>query len=115
MWLADVMQWVVVVIAPTARVRQHCVMLGYLSRYVYSLATNRQIPSYPVLDAGDIDAARGDRNRSGDGVRPRDPGRHRVSRLRVRVRRTVGHPIAHLSVIRLRVIDPDRERPIDCH
>ena len=43
-WLADVMQWVVVVIRADAFVGASTAMLG-LSRHVYSLATNRQIPS----------------------------------------------------------------------
>jgi basic amino acid/polyamine antiporter, APA family len=111
-WLADVMQWVVVVIAPTVLVwASSTAMLG-LSRHVYSLATNRQIPSW----LGKLGR------------------RHTTPHVAIAIAAVMAFglvipgdikflagvyafgallaiSIAHLSVIRLRIIDPDRERP----
>jgi basic amino acid/polyamine antiporter, APA family len=111
-WLADVMQWVVAVIAPVVLVwAASTAMLG-LSRHVYSLATNRQIPSWlgklgrryatphvAIAIAGVMALGL---------VVPGDieflAGVYAFGAL-------LAISIAHLSVIRLRVIEPGRERP----
>jgi len=110
--LADVMQWIVVVVAPAVLVwAASTTMLG-LSRHVYALATNRQIPSwlgklgrrhstphvaisiaavlaFVLVLPGDVELL---------------AGVYAFGAL-------LAISIAHLAVIRLRVTDPDRERP----
>jgi basic amino acid/polyamine antiporter, APA family len=111
-WLADVMQWAVVVVAPTVLVWAASTSMLGLSRHVYSLATNRQIPSwlgklgrryttpyvaiaiaavltFALVLPGDIELL---------------AGVYAFGAL-------LAISIAHLSVIRLRVTDPERERP----
>ncbi len=111
-WLADGMKWAVVVIAPLVLVwAASTAMLG-LSRHVYVLATNRQIPSWlgklnsryttpHVAIAVAAVAAIGL-------VIPGDvellAGVYAFGAL-------LAIAIGDLSVIRLRVTDPDRERP----
>ncbi len=111
-WLADVMQWAVVLIAvPVLIWAANTSMLG-LSRHVYVLATNRQIPSWlgklhgrystpyiAILAAAVIAmglALTGD-IRFLAGV-------YAFGSL-------LAITIAHVSIIRLRATDPDRERP----
>lgn len=111
-WLADVMQWIVVVVAPTVLIwAASTTMLG-LSRHVYALAVNRQIPSW----LGQLGARHG------------SPfiaiGLAAVLALLLVIPADVEFlagvyafgallaiSIAHFAVVRLRVIDPDRERP----
>jgi basic amino acid/polyamine antiporter, APA family len=111
-WLADVMQWVVVVIAPAVLVWAASTSMLGLSRHVYSLATNRQIPSwlgklgrryttphvaiaiaavlaFGLVVPGDIEFL---------------AGVYAFGAL-------LAISIAHLAVIRLRVVEPERERP----
>jgi APA family basic amino acid/polyamine antiporter len=111
-WLADVMQWAVVVVAPTVLMWAASTSMLGLSRHVYSLATNRQIPSwlgklgkryttpyvaiaiaavfaFGLVLPGDIELL---------------AGVYAFGAL-------LAISIAHLSVIRLRVTDPERERP----
>jgi APA family basic amino acid/polyamine antiporter len=111
-WLADVMQWAVVVVAPTVLVWAASTSMLGLSRHVYSLATNRQIPSwlgklgrryttpyvaitiaavltFALVLPGDIELL---------------AGVYAFGAL-------LAISIAHLSVIRLRVTDPERKRP----
>jgi basic amino acid/polyamine antiporter, APA family len=111
-WLAEVMQWAVVVVAPTVLVWAASTSMLGLSRHVYSLATNRQIPSwlgklgrryttpyvaiaiaavltFALVLPGDIELL---------------AGVYAFGAL-------LAISIAHLSVIRLRVTDPERERP----
>ena len=111
-WLADVMQWAVVVVAPTVLVWAASTSMLGLSRHVYSLATNRQIPSwlgklgrryttpyvaiaiaavltFALVLPGDIELL---------------AGVYAFGAL-------LAISIAHLAVIRLRVTDPERERP----
>jgi APA family basic amino acid/polyamine antiporter len=111
-WLADVMRWAVVAVAvPVLAWAANTSMLG-LSRHVYVLGTNRQIPSWAgrlqrthttpfiaILIAaamafalaipGDIEFL---------------AGVYAFGAL-------LAATIAHLSIIRLRQTDPDRERP----
>ena len=108
-WLSDVFQWAVVAIAPIVLLfAANVTMLG-LSRHVYVLATNRQIPSWlGKLGRPPLDAARGDPDRVGVRDRSRHPGRHRAARWRLRVRSHAG------DLDRPRVADPapvHRARP----
>jgi len=111
-WVADVMQWAVVGVAvPVLIWAANTAMLG-VSRHVYVLATNRQIPSW---------AGRLERTHATPYVAiaiaavmalalaiPGDieflAGVYAFGAL-------LAATIAHLSVIRLRFTDPDRERP----
>ena len=45
-WLADTMQWAVVAVAPAVLIWAASISMLGLSRHVYALATNRQIPSW---------------------------------------------------------------------
>jgi len=107
-----VMQWIVVVVAPVVLIwAASTAMLG-LSRHIYALATNRQIPSWlgkltqrhatpyvAIMIAAVLAFAL---------VLPADieflAGVYAFGAL-------LAISIAHLAVIRLRVIDPERERP----
>ncbi len=111
-WIADVMQWAVVLVAvPVLIWAANTAMLG-VSRHVYVLATNRQIPSW---------AGRLERTHATPYVAiviaalmalalavPADieflAGVYAFGAL-------LAATIAHMSVIRLRFTDPDRERP----
>ena len=111
-WVADVMQAAVVAIVPAALVfAASTAMLG-LSRHIYVLATNRLIPSWlgklnrrfrtphvGILTAAVIAFAL---------VLPTD-----VVMLGglFAFGATIAFTVAHLSIIRLRMIEPDRERP----
>jgi basic amino acid/polyamine antiporter, APA family len=111
-WVADGMQWAVVLIAPVVLIWAASISMLGLSRHVYALATARQIPSWlgklghntrtpyvaiwvaAVIAFGfaiptDIDALAG---LYAFGI-------------------TLAVAIAHLSVIRLRYSDPERRRP----
>jgi APA family basic amino acid/polyamine antiporter len=111
-WLADVMQWAVVAVAPVVLLWAASTSMLGLSRHTYSLATNRQIPSwlgklgrrhatphvaiaiaavltFGLVVPGDIEFL---------------AGVYAFGAL-------LAISIAHLAVIRLRVTDPDRERP----
>ena len=74
-WVSDVMQVAVVAVAPVVLVwAASTAMLG-LSRHVYVLATNRQIPSWlgKLGERGERRTLRSSR-RHGDRDRARDPG-----------------------------------------
>ena len=45
-WVADTMQWAVVLVAPAVLIWAASISMLGLSRHVYTLATNRQIPSW---------------------------------------------------------------------
>ena len=111
-WLADIAKWAVVAIAPLILLfAANATMLG-LSRHVYVLATNRQIPSWlgklgkqrstphvAIVIAGLFAAGL---------VLPGDvdllAGVFAFGAM-------LAISIAHLSLIRLRFTDPERERP----
>jgi basic amino acid/polyamine antiporter, APA family len=111
-WLAEVMKWAMVLIAvPVLIWAANTSMLG-LSRHVYVLATNRQIPSW---------AGRLERTHATPFIAigiaavlafalaiPGDieflAGVYAFGAL-------LAATIAHLSIIRLRISDPGRERP----
>ncbi|MDP9188153.1 MAG: universal stress protein [Actinomycetota bacterium] len=111
-WIADVMQWGVVLIAvPVLIWAANTAMLG-VSRHVYVLATNRQIPSW---------AGRLERTHATPYVAI---GIAAVMALALALPADIeflagvyafgallAATIAHLSIIRLRYRDPDRERP----
>lgn len=111
-WVADVMQWAVVVVAvPVLIWAANTAMLG-VSRHAYVLATNRQIPSW---------AGRLERTHATPIVAI---GIAAVMALALAVPSDIeflagvyafgallAATIAHLSVIRLRFTDPGRERP----
>lgn len=111
-WLADVAKWAVVAIAPLVLIfAANVTMLG-LSRHVYVLATNRQIPSwlgklgkrrstpFVAISAAAVAAAAL--------VLPGDiellAGVFAFGAM-------LAISIAHASLIRLRFTDPDRDRP----
>jgi basic amino acid/polyamine antiporter, APA family len=111
-WLSDVMQVAVVAIVPAALIwAANTAMLG-LSRHIYTLATNRQIPSWlgklnrryqtpyvAIAIAGVIAIGL---------IAPAD-----VALLGglFAFGATIAFTIAHLSVIRMRITEPDRPRP----
>lgn len=111
-WLADVMQWSVVAVAPAVLLWAASTSMLGLSRHVYVLATNRQIPSW----LGKLGARRATPHVAiGIAavlcfalVLPADvrflAGVYAFGAL-------LAIAIAHLSVIRLRVTEPERNRP----
>ena len=111
-WVASLMEAAVVAIVPVALIwAANTAMLG-LSRHVYVLATNRQIPSWlgklnrrfktphvAILITGAISLAL---------VAPTD-----VVMLGglFAFGATIAFTIAHLSIVRLRITEPERSRP----
>ncbi len=111
-WVSDVMKVAVVALAPVVLIWAASTSMLGLSRHVYSLATNRQIPGWlgtlgkrwttphvAILIAAGIAFAL---------VIPADVlflgGLYAFGA-------TIAFTIAHVSVIRLRMTDPDRARP----
>jgi basic amino acid/polyamine antiporter, APA family len=111
-WLADVMQWAVVAVAPIVLLwAASTAMLG-VSRHVYSLATNRQIPSW----LGKLGKGHAAPNVAIAIVAVMSfglvlPGDVKLLAGVYAFGALLAISIAHLSVIRLRVTDPDRARP----
>ncbi len=111
-WLSDLMQVAVVAVAPAVLVwAASTAMLG-LSRHVYTLATNRQIPSWlgklsstnaspriAIAIAAAIAAALA------------IPGDIEMLAGIYAFGATLAIAIAHAAVLRLRATQPDRERP----
>ena len=111
-WLSDVATWAVVAIAPLVLIfAANATMLG-LSRHVYVLATNRQIPSWlgklgkrrstpfvAILLAAAV------------AVALVVPGDIELLAGVFAFGAMVAISIAHASLIRLRFTDPDRDRP----
>jgi APA family basic amino acid/polyamine antiporter len=113
-WVADLMQWAVVAIAvPVLFWAANTSMLG-LSRHVYVLATNRQIPSW----AGKLE-----RDYSTPYVAIgiaavlafalAVPGDIRFLAGVYAFGALLAVTIAQISIVRLRVTDPERERPYE--
>jgi APA family basic amino acid/polyamine antiporter len=110
--LEDAMKWVIVAVAPAVLLWAASTSMLGLSRHVHTLATNRQIPSwlgklgrrratpYVAIASAAVIAF--------GLVLPADitflAGVYAFGI-------TLAIAIAHLSVIRLRITDPDRERP----
>jgi APA family basic amino acid/polyamine antiporter len=111
-WLGDVMEWAVVVVAPAVLIWAASISMLGLSRHVYTLATNRQIPSWlgklgrrtatPYVAIWTAAAVA-----AGLTI----PADIEVLAGLYAFGITLAIAIAHLSVIRLRFSDPDRERP----
>jgi APA family basic amino acid/polyamine antiporter len=113
-WLADVMQWAVVLIAvPVLFWAANTSMLG-LSRHVYVLATNRQIPSWagklertyatPYVSIGLAGVL---------AFALAVPGDIRFLAGVYAFGALLAVTIAQVSIVRLRVSDPERERPYE--
>lgn len=111
-WLAETAKWAVVAIAPAILLfAANATMLG-LSRHVYVLATNRQIPSWlgklgkrrstPFVAI--LAAAAGS-------IGLVVPGDVELLAGVFAFGAMLAISIAHLSLIRLRFSDPDRDRP----
>ena len=111
-WLSDVFQWAVVAIAPIVLLfAANVTMLG-LSRHVYVLATNRQIPSW----LGKLGGRRSTPHiailiASAFAIGLVLPGDVELLAGVFAFGATLAISIAHLSLIRLRFSDPDRDRP----
>jgi APA family basic amino acid/polyamine antiporter len=111
-WVSDVLRWSTVLVAvPVLVMAANTAMLG-LSRHVYTLATHRQIPSWlgklygpsttPALAIG-IAAVLS--------FALAVPGDVRFLAGIYAFGATLALAIAHLSIVRLRITDPERERP----
>jgi APA family basic amino acid/polyamine antiporter len=111
-WVADVMRWIVGLVAATVLFSAATTSMLGVSRHIYTLAINRQIPSWlgklnkrystphvAIAISGVIAVGL---------VLPTD-----VKLLAgiYAFGATLALTIAHLSIIRLRLTDPDRERP----
>jgi basic amino acid/polyamine antiporter, APA family len=111
-WLSDVFQWAVVGIAPIVLLfAANVTMLG-LSRHVYVLATNRQIPSW----LGKLGGKRSTPHiailiAAAFAVGLVLPGDVELLAGVFAFGATLAISIAHLSLIRLRFSDPERDRP----
>jgi basic amino acid/polyamine antiporter, APA family len=110
-WLSTVLQVAVVAIAPAVLTWAASTSMLGLSRHVYVLATNRQVPSwlgklgqrstpYVAISAAAVIAF-------GIAV----PGDVRLLAGIYAFGATLAIAIAHLSVVRLRWTEPERERP----
>ena len=111
-WVSDLMQIAVVLVVPAALIwAANTAMLG-LSRHVYVLATNRQIPSwlgklnrrYRTPHVAIIGAAVA-------AIALIVPADVALLGGLFAFGATIAFTIAHVSVIRMRITDPDRERP----
>jgi APA family basic amino acid/polyamine antiporter len=111
-WVADVMKWAVMLVAvPVLFWAANTAMLG-LSRHIYVLATNRQIPSW----AGKLE-----RNYSTPyiaiciaavlALALALPGDIRFLARVYAFGALLAVTIAQISIVRLRVVEPDLERP----
>jgi APA family basic amino acid/polyamine antiporter len=111
-WLSDAFQWAVVAIAPLVLFfAANVTMLG-LSRHVYVLATNRQIPSW----LGKLGGRRSTPHvailiASAFAIGLVLPGDVELLAAVFAFGATLAISIAHLSLIRLRFSEPGRERP----
>jgi basic amino acid/polyamine antiporter, APA family len=111
-WLADVMQWAVVVVAVSVLFWAANVSMLGVSRHAYVLATNRQIPSW----AGKLERtystpyiAIGIASVLALGLAL--PGDIRFLAQVYAFGALLAITIAHISIVRLRMTDPERERP----
>jgi APA family basic amino acid/polyamine antiporter len=111
-WLADVMRWMVMLVAvPVLFWAANTAMLG-LSRHVYVLATNRQIPSWagklqrnystPYIAIGIASVL---------ALALAIPGDIRFLARVYAFGALLAVTIAQISIVRLRVVEPDLERP----
>jgi basic amino acid/polyamine antiporter, APA family len=111
-WLADVMRWMVMLVAvPVLFWAANTAMLG-LSRHVYVLATNRQIPSWagklqrnystPYIAIGIASVL---------ALALAIPGDIRFLARVYAFGALLAVTIAQISIVRLRIVEPDLERP----
>jgi APA family basic amino acid/polyamine antiporter len=113
-WVADLMQWAVVAIAvPVLFWAAYTSMLG-LSRHVYVLATNRQIPSWAgklerTYSTPYVAIAIASLLAFGLAV----PGDIRFLAGVYAFGALLAVTIAQVSIVRLRVSEPERERPYE--
>jgi len=111
-WVADVLEVAVVAVAPLVLIWAASTSMLGLSRHVYTLARNRQIPSWlgklgrrwttphvAILGAAGIALIF---------VLPADV---RFLAGVYAFGATIAFTVAHIAIVRLRMIDPDRERP----
>lgn len=111
-WLSELFKWAVVAIAPLILFfAANVTMLG-LSRHVYVLATNRQIPSW----LGKLGGARSTPHvailiAAVFAIGLVLPGDIELLAAVFAFGATLAISIAHLSLIRLRFTEPDRDRP----
>jgi APA family basic amino acid/polyamine antiporter len=111
-WVADVMKWAVMLVAvPVLFWAANTSMLG-LSRHVYVLATNRQIPSW----AGKLERTYSTPYVAIIGaavlaVALAIPGDIRFLARVYAFGALLAVTIAQISIVRLRVVEPDLERP----
>jgi APA family basic amino acid/polyamine antiporter len=111
-WLSDAFQWAVVAVAPLVLFfAANVTMLG-LSRHLYVLATNRQIPSW----LGKLGGHRSTPHvailiAAAFAIGLVLPGDIELLAAVFAFGATLAISIAHLSLIRLRFTQPDRERP----
>ncbi|MFN8112175.1 MAG: universal stress protein [Solirubrobacterales bacterium] len=111
-WLSEIFKWAVVAIAPLILFfAANVTMLG-LSRHTYVLATNRQIPSW----LGKLGGTRSTPHvaiviAALFAIGLVLPGDIELLAGVFAFGATLAISIAHLSLIRLRFTDPDRERP----
>ena len=89
-WLSTVLQVAVVAIAPVVLAWAASTSMLGLSRHVYVLATNRQVPSWLGKLGQALDSVCGDLGSGGDRVRDRRPGRHPPAGGDLRLRRHAG-------------------------
>ena len=111
-WLADVMQWAVLLVAvPVLVWASNVAMLG-LSRHTYVLATNRQIPSWlGKLDRRHATPYVAILIASVLAFGLALPGDVRFLAGVYAFGALLAITIAHVSIVRLRFTDADRERP----
>ncbi|MGI8462238.1 MAG: amino acid permease [Solirubrobacterales bacterium] len=111
-WVSDVMQVAVVAVAPAVLIwAASTAMLG-LSRHVYTLARNRQIPSW----LGKLGHRSATPHVAIIGAAVISfifviPGDVRFLAGIFAFGATIAFTIAHVSIVRLRITDPDHERP----
>ncbi len=111
-WLSDVLRWLVVIVAvPVLLLAANAAMLG-LSRHVYVLATNRQIPSWlGKLSGSQRTPAVAIIGAAVLAFGLAVPGDIRFLAGIYAFGATLAIAIAQFSIVRLRIIDPDRARP----
>ena len=111
-WLANVFKWAVVAVAPLILFFAATVTMLGLSRHVYVLATNRQVPSW----LGKLGGRRSTPHiailiAAAFAVGLVLPGDIELLASVFALGATLAISIAHLSLIRLRFRERDRERP----
>jgi APA family basic amino acid/polyamine antiporter len=111
-WLADVLKWPVALVAPAVLTFAATTTMLGLSRHAYTLATNRQIPSW----LGKLGAQRSTPHvaiaiAAAIAIGLLAGGDLEFLASAFAFGATIAIAIAHLAVIRLRVSDPERARP----